>query len=354
MIALLAFVFMLSFIVVIHELGHFLVARHFGVYCHEFSIGMGPLLYQRKGKQTLFSIRAIPFGGYVTMAGEEDGSQDESLDWLKEVKDEQRLNHKPFWQQVCVMIAGVVMNVILAWIMMVSLTMARGYVVDSSQPVIYQVQDNSNAQMAGLQEEDVIVKGIAGKKEMDIDSQSDLSEFIQYYHDDFELEVIRDGKTIRIPLSASYNEEMKGYTIGIVSTVSYSEIKWYEAFKYGSQECLDLTTSIYRSLAILVQGKGLENLSGPVGIYSVTAESTSYGWMSYLTLFAMISLNIGIFNLIPIPALDGGRILILCIERILHRKINQSIIQGIILASFVLLFGIMIFATYNDVLRLLM
>ena len=95
MIGLLAFLFMLSFIVIIHELGHFLVARHFGIHCHEFSIGMGPCIYQRQGKQTIFSIRAIPFGGYVMMAGEQDGSQDEEEDdWLKNVKEEEKLNHK--------------------------------------------------------------------------------------------------------------------------------------------------------------------------------------------------------------------------------------------------------------------
>ena len=355
MIGLLAFLFMLSFIVIIHELGHFLVARHFGIHCHEFSIGMGPCIYQRQGKQTIFSIRAIPFGGYVMMAGEQDGSQDEEEDdWLKNVKEEEKLNHKPVWQQICVMAAGVIMNLLLAWIMMVSITMVQGKVVVSQQPVIYEVQEGSDAAKAGLQEGDRIVKAYASGKEMDIDSQSDLSEFIQYYHEDFQLEVIRDNKKVRIELQASYNEEMKGYTIEIVSSVQTRKIHWIEAFKYGTDQCIDLTASIYRSLGMLLQGKGLENLSGPVGIYSVMAQSTSYGLLSYLTLFAMISLNIGIFNLIPIPALDGGRILILLIEKFIHRKISPKIIEGIILGSFVLLFGLLIFATYNDVIRLLM
>ena len=115
----------------------------------------------------------------------------------------------------------------------------------------------------------------------------------------------------------------------------------------------DGTTSIFRSLAQLVKGKGFENLSGPVGILNVTQKSTQLGFLSYLSLFALISLNIGIFNLLPIPALDGGRILILALERIFNRKINEQLIENIILGSFILLFGIFIFATYNDIARLL-
>ena len=150
-IGLIAFFFMLSVIVLIHELGHFMVARHFGVFCKEFSIGMGPLLYARQGKETQFSIRAIPFGGYVMMAGEEDGSQDEEDDWLKNVPDEKRLNHKPRWQQILVMVAGVCMNVVLAWVLFIGLSMTQGYVVEEPTAQVYEVVEGSPAQEAGLQ-----------------------------------------------------------------------------------------------------------------------------------------------------------------------------------------------------------
>ena len=109
-IGIIAFVVMLSVIVILHELGHFLVAKHFGVYCKEFSIGMGPCLYQKQGKETAFSIRAIPFGGYVMMAGEEDGSQSEEDSWLKDVPENRRLNGIERWKQVCIMIAGIVLS----------------------------------------------------------------------------------------------------------------------------------------------------------------------------------------------------------------------------------------------------
>lgn len=150
LIGLIAFVFMLSVIVIIHELGHFLVARHYGVYCREFSIGMGPALYQHQGKETIFSIRAIPFGGYVMMAGEDDNTEADEEDWLNEVPASKRLNNKPCHQQIAVMLAGIVMNVLLAWVLFIGLAMAKGYVVEDAKPIVYKVEENSVAQKSWL------------------------------------------------------------------------------------------------------------------------------------------------------------------------------------------------------------
>ena len=157
-IGLIAFIIMLSVIVILHELGHFLVAKHFGVYCKEFSIGMGPCLYQKQGKETAFSIRAIPFGGYVMMAGEEDGSQSEEDSWLKDIPENRRLNGIEKWKQVCIMIAGIVMNILLAWIIYMGVALAQGYVVEEAKPVVYVVEENSVAQKAGLEKDDRIIR----------------------------------------------------------------------------------------------------------------------------------------------------------------------------------------------------
>lgn len=353
-IGLLGFVFMLGFIVVIHEFGHFIVARLCGVHCHEFSIGMGPAIYQRQGKQTIFSIRAIPFGGYVMMAGESDGSQDEERDdWLAKVDEKDRLYAKPAWQQFCVLIAGVCMNILLAWVLFVGISMAQGRVAEDALPVVYEVIENTPAEKAGLEPGDEIIKASADGETIDIEVQYDLLEFIQYHNKDVELTIVRDGKEIKTTINPELNEEEGYYMLGIISLSNVRDIAWYEAFKYGTLNMIDTTKSIFTSLSMLIRGKGLENLSGPVGIYTVTEKATSYGFMTYLTLFAMISLNIGIFNLLPIPALDGGRILILLYEKIFNRKINQRIVERIIIASFLLLFGILIYATINDILRLL-
>lgn len=353
-ISILAFVFMLGFIVVIHEFGHFIVARMFGIHCHEFSIGMGPALYQKQGKQTLFSIRAIPFGGYVMMAGENDGSQDEqSDDWLQKVPENERLYTKPAWQQCCVLVAGVCMNILLAWLLFVGISMSKGYVVEDALPIVAQVVENSPAMEAGLQEGDQIIKASADGDSVDLSIQYDLLEFIQYHNENVKLTILRDGKEQTVVLNPKLNEEEGYYMIGIVSQSNVRKIAWYEAFKYGTQDMMSTGLSIFRSLSMLIKGKGVENISGPVGIYTVTEKAASYGLLSYLSLFAMISLNIGIFNLLPVPALDGGRIVILLIEKITRRKLNQQVIQYIILASFGLLLVLVLFATFNDILRLL-
>ncbi|UNT94212.1 site-2 protease family protein [Allobaculum sp. Allo2] len=184
LISLLAFIFMLGLIVIIHELGHFLAARAFGIHCHEFSIGMGPAIYQRKGKNTIFSIRAIPLGGYVSIASdtgeypeaeeaEDDAREvvdadyseasdelkqeipvlsddktkekeaDEEEDWNAKVPPEQKLDHRPAWQQVIVLLAGVTMNIVLALCLMAVFIGARGYVPMPTEPVVAEVFENS-------------------------------------------------------------------------------------------------------------------------------------------------------------------------------------------------------------------
>ena len=333
-IGLIAFIIMLSVIVILHELGHFLVAKHFGVYCKEFSIGMGPCLYQKQGKETAFSIRAIPFGGYVMMAGEEDGSQSEEDSWLKDIPENRRLNGIEKWKQVCIMIAGIVMNILLAWIIYMGVALAQGYVVEEAKPVVYVVEENSVAQKAGLEKDDHIIKVLSEDgNSIQPKTQYEILEFIQYHH-------------------PSYDKDMEGYTLGYKAIAYAKKIPWYQSLWVGCQNTWDSATTIFKSLNMIIRGQGLENLSGPVGILNVTSKSVQYGLDMYFSLFAMISLNIGIFNALPIPALDGGRILILLIEKLIGRKVSTKIVENIILASFVLLMILFIYATYNDIARM--
>lgn len=351
---LLGFLVMLNLIVIIHEFGHFLAARMFGVHAHEFSIGMGPALYQHQGKETIFSVRALPIGGYVMMAGEEDGSQSEEDDesWLAQVPPEQRLNNKPKWQQIVIMGAGVFMNLVLAVVLFITAAAARGYVVDPAKPVLYEVMEDSPAASAGLQAGDTIVRAEAADGSMvEPETQDELSEFIQFNHDLLQLTVERDGKTLQTEITPAYSEDAQGYLLGYTVENQYHDISFGEAIAQGFQQTGEAATMIFRSLGMLVHGKGVESLSGPIGIYKITDQVISYGWISYLSLIALISVNIGIFNLLPLPALDGGRILILLLESLFRRKIPTRIVEGIIMASFVVLFGIMIFATWNDIAR---
>lgn len=353
-IGILAFILMLSVIVIVHEAGHLIAAKAFGVYCNEFSIGMGPALWQKKGKETTVSIRAFPIGGYVMMAGEDDGSQDaEEDEWLKNVPEDRKLYSKKWWQQIIIMAAGVFMNFVLALLIFVGLAFSRGYIVDDPLPVVYEVVENTPASRAGLQEGDDIIKAVSKNGEsVEPKTQYELAEFTQLNPEEMTLTVLRDGKEVQLSLTPEMDEESNTYIIGYRSKANTRKGNFFEYIKAGWDDMIYTTSSIFSSLGMLLTGKHLDQVSGPVGIFQITKETAMMGIRSYISLFALISVNIGIFNLLPIPALDGGRIVILLLEKIIRRKINPKIVENIILASFVLLFGIMIFATYNDILRL--
>ena len=140
--------------------------------------------------------------------------------------------------------------------------------------------------------------------------------------------------------------------MGYIVAAYLEPIPWYMSFVEGTKDLWDSTVEIYQSLGLLLSGQALDQLSGPVGILNDTARTAEMGLNAYLSLVGLISVNVGIFNLIPIPALDGGRVLVLLIEKILRRKINTALVENVIMISFVLLLGLMIFATYNDILRL--
>lgn len=351
---ILAFILMLGVIIIIHEAGHFMAARAFGVHCHEFSFGMGPVLWQKQGKHTLFSIRALPIGGFVSMAGETEVSDDDDDEdnWMKHVPESERLNRKPVWQQVIIMAAGVFMNLVLAWLLILTVTAIRGTVSEPALPVVYQVAENSAANEAGLEPGDRIVSITAPDgSRIEPDTQSELSEFLQYNPGLSSFEIMRGDEIFTVQMQPRLDEQTQSYILGFTSQSRSRRLKPFEAIPVSFAQLGEFTGSIFRSLGMLIQGKGLNGLSGPVGIYKVTDQVISYGFVPYLMLCALISLNIGIFNLIPIPALDGGRILMLVLEKIFRRKIPTRLVEGVILASFVLLFGLLIFSTYNDIVR---
>ena len=352
LLGIIAFIILLSVIIVVHELGHMLVAKHFGVYCHEFSLGMGPVLFQKKGKETTYSLRAIPFGGYVMMAGEEDGSQDEDTDWLKDLPENRKLTSKPTYQKILVMLAGVMMNFVLAWAIFVGISMVNGYRQSDPLPVVYEIVDNSPASKAGLKKEDKIVYASSQDDEIYPETQYDLLKFVQLNHDTLDITVLRDGKEFETTITPEYDKESQGYTLGYIVAAYLEPIPWYMSFVEGTKDLIDSTIEIYQSLGLLLSGQALDQLSGPVGILNVTSKTTELGLKAYMSLVGLISVNVGIFNLIPIPALDGGRILILLIEKVFRRKINTALIENVIVISFILLLGLMAFATYNDILRL--
>jgi regulator of sigma E protease len=350
---ILYFLILLSLIIIIHELGHLIAAKMFGVYCYEFSIGMGPAIYKHKGKETQFSIRAIPMGGYVAMAGETDG--DEAYPGVS-VPEGRRITEIAPWKKIIIMLAGVFNNFVLAFLIFSFVILANGGIRLSPPAVVDSVLADSPAEKAGFEAGDVI-KRIVKEDGSSVEPENyiDMQNFSAGYDGTETYTVERNGQELKIEVTPEYNEESGTYLIGIqgpdaeIATVNLGNC-WY----YGLYEMGMIVRLMFTTLAGLIfHGSGLNSLSGPVGIYQAAGTYASMGFASFMFLVAELSLNVGIFNLLPLPVLDGGQVVITIIEWIAHRSLNTKVKTVIMLACWVLLIGLMVFVTWNDISRLL-
>ncbi|MBR3126625.1 MAG: RIP metalloprotease RseP [Solobacterium sp.] len=346
------FVLLLSVIICIHEAGHLLAAKKFGVYCFEYAFGMGPAIFRKKGKETVYSIRAIPVGGFVAMAGEQDG--DEAYPEI-EVPEGRRLGDQAVWKRIIIMLAGVTMNFLLAWIIFSMLILHNGVFVQSPPPVVEEVVAGSPAEQAGFEPGDRIVKvKAAGGASIKPDSYLDLQMFLsQYAEEEMTYTVSRNGATETLVVQAEYDEEQDAYRIGIVgSSASLTDINFLNCWRYGLAEMGMIMRLMVSTILALFKGSGLDQLSGPVGIYNATEEYAALGAASYLFLIGELSLNVGIFNLLPLPVLDGGQVVLLLGEAVAGRKLNEKVKMGLMGACWVMLISVMVYATWNDIIRL--
>ncbi|MDH6366740.1 MULTISPECIES: RIP metalloprotease RseP [unclassified Breznakia] len=348
-IAILSFVILLSVIVFVHELGHFLTAKAFGVYCGEFSIGMGPVLFKKQVGETQYSIRALPIGGFVSMAGEADDTKaDENVPF------ERTINGIKTYQQVIVMLAGIIMNVILAWVVFVGINMAVGQRVEAQPAIINEVVSDSIASQAGFEVGDKVTRIEDTENNVyDITTASEMVSVVNTFEGELTFTVERDGKTLQLSATPILDTESDSKRIGVAfAPGKVIKISPMDAIGYGTQDLKEASTAVFDGLANLLHGKNLTQLSGPVGIFKISAQAAQSGILVFLRLLALFSVNIGIMNALPIPALDGGRVIIVLAERLFGRKLNEKVMNGLILGGFAVLVGLMLFATYNDILRM--
>ena len=314
-----------------HELGHFLVAKAVGVRVNEFAFGMGPALFKRQKGETLYAVRLIPIGGYCAMEGENEESD-----------DSRSFNNKPGWAKIAVLLAGSAMNVLIA-VLVLSIMMG---VVGSATTSVDQVQADSPAYAAGLQTGDKIL-AVDGEE---IGSWQELTQVISGSADTRAITVERDGREITVDITPVKGEDGR-YIVGITSAVSHNA---FTAVKNGSKATWNLTVVMFDALKQLVTGSAsTEDIAGPVGIVTMVSETTNYGLTYFGYLLALMSLNLAVINMLPLPALDGGRILFVIIRRITGRMITDQLESRIHATGMILLFGFMIFVTWNDITRLL-
>lgn len=352
LITILLFILLLSIIIVIHELGHLFTAKMFGVYCYEFAFGMGPKLWSHKGRETEYSIRAIPIGGFVTMAGENDGSEEIYPD--AHVDPSRTLPSKKPWQRIIIMLAGVAMNFILAVVIFSFIILGNGGFAISPKAEVASVTADSPAEKAGIQAGDIILKAVnSSGSSIKPDSFLDLQMFLSSETSEVEFTLQRGNETVNISVTPEYNAEIGSYMIGISAPESeVVKVNILNCWVYGCAEFGYIAKMMLWSIGNLFKGIGLNDLSGPVGIYNVTAAYASMGFASYMFLVAELSINIGLVNLLPLPVLDGGRAIITIGEWIAHKKLNQKVELALMSACWVLLIGLMVFVTWNDLVRL--
>jgi len=326
-------------IIAIHEFGHFAAAKMVGIKVDEFSIGMGPKVFSKQGKETLYSLRGIPIGGYVKMEGEyyEEGSQ--------ESNNPSNFNNKTVVQRIFVVVAGVIMNFILAISLFTIIGLYSG--VPAGNTLITQIVENSPAEAAGFMPGDVIVE-IDGKK---VTNRNDLDTVIKTNpNKEIEFKVQRGEEIVSLYPVIGEGEEKLGF-LGIVGEGYKMEKPGFVgAVKYAFSETTRLIVFILASLKFLFSGHiGIESFSGPVGIIQVIDETAKVGFMPVLYLTAFMSANIGFVNLLPIPGLDGSKIIFLLYEGLRGKPLDRKKEGIITMIGFAFLLGLFVLITYNDI-----
>ncbi len=334
-------IFVFGILILIHEAGHFFFARLFGVTIKEFSVGMGPKLLQRVSKKTgiAYSLRALPVGGYVSMVGEDD-----------ETDDPNALNRKPYWQRFIILAAGASVNILAGILVMTILVVTTPHLPST---VIYEFMEGSTSNVGvtedgGLRENDrvIAVDGVAVHTANEL-----VYEIMHRATGPVDVTVIRNGETlvlkdVSFPLTVE-----QGITFGSADFYVYAEQKTVTAvIKHAFFRSVSTVKMIWESLIDLVRGKyGVEAVSGPVGATKAVSEAAASGAAELAYLAVVISMNLGIMNLLPFPALDGGRILFLLIEAVFHRPIPRSVEGAINMIGFAALMLLMIVITVKDV-----
>lgn len=328
-----------SFIVFFHELGHFSLAKKNGIDVEEFSLGMGPTLLAKDYKGTRYCIKLLPIGGSCMMGEDEEVSDSPT-----------NFNNKSVWQRISVIVAGPIFNFILAFVFAVILTVMVGY----DKPIAAGITSGSAAEAAGLKTGDEIVR--INKKKINIFRE------IQYYNqfhqgEKAEVTYLRDGEKRTVSITPKIDAETGLYMFGIERGAN-GKANIGTALQYGIYEVKFWIATTLESLKMLVTGQiSFNNLSGPVGIVDVVdntyQESKSYGVevviAQMMNIAILLSANLGVMNLLPLPALDGGRLIFLGIEAVRKKRVAPEREGYVHFVGIVLLMALMVFVMFNDV-----
>lgn len=325
----------------IHELGHFLVAKAVGISAEEFSIGMGPQLLKITGKETKYSLRLLPIGGYVKFIGEDEDSS-----------DPRAFKNSKIWKRMSVIAAGPIMNFMLAVLLFALLFISFGVATDVL-PVIDEVIENSAAQQAGLLPGDrfVSISGIdlSGMENSEAVSEIQLN-IAENEGTPIKITIDRNGSQLQHEVTPMFDEEVQKHQLGFYFSQHIEKPGIIKALGMSIENTGFLILNMVELLGNLIfRGQGAGDVAGPVGIVREIGRAAEAGIEYLMTLGIIITANLGLINLIPFPALDGGRLALLIIEGIRGKPMNPEKEGYINLVGFVLLMVLMLVVTYKDI-----
>lgn len=318
-------------LIFVHELGHFIVAKACGVKVNEFAIGMGPAIFKKQKGETLYAIRLFPIGGFCAMEGEDEDSE-----------DDRAFNNKPAWQRALVLTAGSFMNLLTAVVLMIVIA----FVMGQATTTVNEVLDDSPAYRAGMVSGDRIVE-VDGTA---VDEWNDVITCIgESSRDTADIVVERDGAQQTLTAALEYDKESGRNKIGITPEMKHSVAG---SVGSGMKNTWNMTVMMYKVIKQLFTGDvSVSELSGPVGIVYAVNQSAKAGVIYVVYLASLLSLNLAIMNMLPFPALDGGRLLFLLIRKITGKRITDAIEGKIHFIGIILLMVLMVYVTWNDIVK---
>lgn len=366
--AIIIFLIILSVLVIIHELGHFLAAKKVGIGVEEIGFGLPPRAWGKKIKNTIYSINWLPFGGFVRLVGEDPTD--------KKKKQKNSFFIKPAWQRFLVVVAGVFINFIFAILIFYIVVFALGFKVSlpllvehrfkfvnqSSQVLVAEIGEKSPAEIAGIKTGDSILK-IDGENILTIDQ---LQKIVRS-SDSKELTLILENpinnQQRQVKIMPKYNEQLKASVLGIglgeLVVLKYDTLpqKIFSGFIH-SYNTVEYSGKVFAKLiGFAIRERNIapvsEGVAGPVGIAQMTSQVVSLGFISVLQLVGLLSLNLAVVNILPLPALDGGRLFFIVVEVVTRKRVHPVFEKWVHNVGFALLIGLIVLITYNDILKLL-
>ncbi len=346
---ILIIILIFSLLVFVHEFGHFIAAKRNGILVEEFGFGLPPRLIGIKVKETLYSLNILPIGGFVKLYGEEGVRKDDSPQ-----KKKRSFAFKKPWQKALVVFGGVIGNFILGWVL-ISFLFTRGVPTPTNKVIVEKVTSNSPAAQVGIKEKDVVTK----LNNQPIKSAGDFIKLTKKFSgQQVTLELQRDSKTYVVKITPRSHPPTGEGPLGVVIT-SFIDKKypWYQAPIFGLSEAVNITSMIISELfktiyQLITFQKPSVEVTGPIGIAQYATQAIKFGENAVLELIALLSLNLAVINILPFPALDGGRLVFVLYEWVTKKRANERLENTLNLIGIFILITLALIITINDIMKI--